>query len=207
MRRDLDYYKKKLLQEKQKVLGQIDSFNDKGYEGLGHSLRESTGELSNYDNHPADGASDIFERSKDIGMRDNSKMILQMIDDALDKIETGQYGYCDNCGQEIDQERLEVMPYSTYCFDCKSKSELNKPQRSRPLEEELINDLHSSDYMNTDDTQNISHDGEDTWQDVARFGTSNTPSDIPGASDVESSYIDADEDQGKVGWEDGIIDE
>jgi len=215
---DLDYYKKKLLWEKQSILNQIEGFNDKGYEGLTNSLRDSTGELSFYDNHPGDGGSDTFEREKDIGLRDNAKLILQMINDALEKIETGEYGHCDSCGKAINPERLEAMPYSTFCFDCKSKSELRigtNGHNSRPIEENAIDSLHNGNPFAMNDDIGATggepkdyngYDGEDTWQDVARYGTSNTPSDIPGAVNYEDTYIDADEGQGMVDWGDGIMD-
>jgi len=44
-----DYYKQKLLEEKERLIGQIKNLEDKNYTGLDHSLRESTSELSNYD--------------------------------------------------------------------------------------------------------------------------------------------------------------
>ncbi|PRX33512.1 TraR/DksA family transcriptional regulator [Orenia metallireducens] len=207
---DLDYYKKKLLWEKQSMLHQIGEVDDKGYEGLGHSLRYSTGELSFYDNHPADQGTNTFDRAKDIGIRGNAQLILQMIDDALEKIETGQYGHCDSCGKAINPERLEAMPYSTFCFDCKSKSELRigtNGHNSRPIEENAIDSLHNGNpFAMTDDTDNVAFDGEDAWQAVARYGTSNTPSDITGAIDDDDSYIDADENQGLVNWGDQIMD-
>ncbi len=211
MLHNLDYYKKKLLWEKQDILKQINHFNDREYEGIKHSLRDSTGELSNYDNHPADSATDTFDREKDLGLRDNAKLILQMIDDALSKIESGEYGRCDSCQQEIDPERLEIMPYSTFCYDCKSQSELRigtNAHNSRPIEENVIDSLHEGNhYAMKDESDYNGYDGEDTWQDLARYGSSNTPSDIAGAVNYEDTYIDADEQQGMVGWAEGVLDE
>ncbi|WP_018250246.1 TraR/DksA C4-type zinc finger protein [Orenia marismortui] len=218
MLHELDYYKKKLLWEKQSILDQIGDINDRGYEGLGHSLRYSTSELSFYDNHPADQGTNTFDREKDIGLKDNAKIILNMIDDALNKIESGQYGHCDSCGKEINSERLEVMPYSTFCFDCKSKSELrigSNGHNSRPIEENAVDSLHNGNPFAMNDNIGATggeekdyngYDGEDTWQAVAKYGTSNTPSDIPGAVSYDDTYIDADEDNGIVGWGDGIMD-
>lgn len=209
--KDLDYYKKKLLWEKQNILKQISNFNERGHEGLMNSIRDSTGELSNYDNHPADGGTDTFDRSKDIGLKDHAKTILVMIEDALEKVESGRYGHCDSCGEEIGGERLEAMPYSTFCFECKSKSESRvgtNAHNSRPIEETVIRDMHKSDYMSTEkDDESLIYDGEDAWQEVARYGTANTPSDIAGATRSENSYIESNEEHGIVGWEDKIIDD
>ncbi|AGB40868.1 sporulation protein, yteA family [Halobacteroides halobius DSM 5150] len=195
MRSDLNYYQQRLLKEKERILNQIEGFNEDGYEGLKHNQRYSTGELSKYDNHPADVGSTTFERGKDIGLKDNAKSILIMIDDALEKVESGHYGLCDYCEKEINSERLEAMPYTTICVDCKSKLEEHEEISDRPLEEGIVNDYFDTGghFRITDDSENIVFDGEDTWQSLASVGTSNTPSDVPGAHGSLDSYIDADE--------------
>ncbi len=48
---------------------------------------------------------------------------LTQINRALASIESGEYGYCSECGREIRVERLEVLPYSTKCLNCASRSE------------------------------------------------------------------------------------
>lgn len=186
---NLDHYKNQILIEKKQILAQISNLDDRGYEGLEHSLRDSTGELSQYDNHPADNASDTFEKEKDLGIKDNAKLTLRLIEDALHKIKTGEYGYCDDCDEKINQERLEAIPYTTLCVNCRSERQSGEINLERPLEEELINELHISREKN----KNTAQDGEDTWQDVAKYGTSNTPSDIIGAHNADDSYINAEE--------------
>ena len=47
----------------------------------------------------------------------NQNLLIQ-IEDALQKIEAGTYGICDQCGKAIAPERLEIMPYAKYCMDC-----------------------------------------------------------------------------------------
>ena len=59
---------------------------------------ESGLELADYDNHPADAASETFERTKDHALDENFREIIERIDEALRKIEDGTYGVCDRCG-------------------------------------------------------------------------------------------------------------
>ena len=90
--------------------------------GLQESMQESIGELSLYDNHPGDIASEVYERSKDIALLNNNRVQLEKIDDALDKINKGTYGVCDECGQTIDIDRLDVLPETTKCINCRENN-------------------------------------------------------------------------------------
>lgn len=128
--------------------------------GLESSMRDSIGELSLYDNHPGDVASELFERSKDLSLVDNARIELEKINDALDKIKQGSYGYCDECGYEIDIERLEVLPETTKCVKCREKVVETGDNNIRPIEEKIIPAfLRKKQEM----------DSEDTWQDLARW--------------------------------------
>jgi len=51
--------------------------------------------------------------------------VLQMIDEALGRLQTGEYGKCIDCGQPISEGRLEVRPYAIYCINCKRLRETN----------------------------------------------------------------------------------
>ena len=84
---------------------------------------ESGLELSDYDNHPADAASETFERTKNHALDENFKEMIGGIDEALRKIENGTYGTCDRCGEPINVERLKAIPYATLCIDCQGTVE------------------------------------------------------------------------------------
>lgn len=84
---------------------------------------ESTSELSHYDDHPADVATDTFERGKDGALRENARSTIDRIETALDKMERGTYGLCDICGQEIPEGRLNAVPYATLCIKCQADVE------------------------------------------------------------------------------------
>ena len=48
---------------------------------------------------------------------------VMQIDEALDRIEAGDYGECDECGEDIPEKRLELVPYAVYCVECKERLE------------------------------------------------------------------------------------
>ena len=111
-------FRQQLLAEKARLEELVRSLNE---DGLGESLFETTQELSRYDNHPGDLGSEVFERSKDLALRDNLQIQLQKINDALASISKGTYGYCQDCGREISLERLEAVPETTLCLECRQK--------------------------------------------------------------------------------------
>jgi RNA polymerase-binding transcription factor len=89
------------------------------------SLEEEVGELvsSSADNHLADTATDTFDRELDEGLEEDAGRLLGQVDAALRRIEAGTYGKCDACGREIDEARLEAVPYATLCIDDARKQE------------------------------------------------------------------------------------
>ncbi len=88
-----------------------------------HSIKESTGEHSSMSFHLADIGTDAFEREKSYIVASMESNVLQDIDDALTKIDAGDYGICEQCGIPISLQRLEALPYARLCIDCKSKEE------------------------------------------------------------------------------------
>jgi len=70
----------------------------------------------------ADAASVTAERTEVLGVVESLKTQLNDVDAALAHIEAGTYGTCDNCGAEINPDRLEFRPASILCVNCKSKA-------------------------------------------------------------------------------------
>jgi YteA family regulatory protein len=131
------------------------------------SLRESTQELSMVDNHPADIASENYERSKDISLHEKNMLILNKVKEALQKIERNQYGHCENCGRPIPEERLDAVPYTEFCVDCKRGAEGIVHDYPRPVEELVLMSPFARTFM--DEKDYTGYDGEDAWQDVAKY--------------------------------------
>ena len=70
-----------------------------------------------------DAASDLVERDKTLALIFTLESKLEDIDHAIKYAEVQNYGICENCGKEIDPERLEIFPETTLCVDCKRKYE------------------------------------------------------------------------------------
>lgn len=174
--------------------------------GLGMSMKESIGELSYIDNHPADVATDVFERSKDIAIKDSLEIEMENYEKALARVADGTYGYCTQCGKYIGDERLAAMPEAELCIDCKKDAYV--PDRHvRPIEEDVIvppwgNGHDSSETELGDAEDEIMFDGEDSWQAVGRYGAADF---VPQNVDYDHQYQDFDEDVGYVEDVDHIV--
>jgi DnaK suppressor protein len=71
-------------------------------------------------NHLADDASDVVSRDLNLALRSNSRDLLAQVEAALQRLHDGTYGVCARCGNAINPERLEALPYATYCIECQS---------------------------------------------------------------------------------------
>lgn len=197
----LDYFRSLLLREKEE-LEQQSQVNNRF--GLERSQTESVGDLSSYDNHPGDAGSETFERSKDLALIDNAVTYLSDIDLALQNMEKGTYGICQQCGKPISEERLEVVPTAKYCIEHQREHDSNVVN-SRPVEEEFLHPgWGRTDFDDTDDRPGF--DGEDTWQAVEKYGSSDTPDTYGnGENDYNHTYVESDEPVGYVEQVEGFI--
>lgn len=189
----------KLLNEVRSSLSrQIQEFEQGS---LGESLGESIGELSTYDNHPADIGTETFERGKDIALRGTVQSRLDEVDEAMGRLRSGVYGTCTDCGRPIPRERLLAVPETALCTDCAAVREeaegARTPEGRRPVEEARLERSYRRLYGETPGDY-IGYDQEDAWQDVARYGTSDTPQDVPGSTGPDDAFLSADEPIGTV---------
>jgi YteA family regulatory protein len=181
----LDGYKQRLLEEKKQVEERIQHLEENQ---LNLSMDDTTSELSSYDNHPGDLGSEMFERSKDLALRETAHINRAAIEDALTSIREGTYGSCTRCGKTIPEERLEVIPSSTLCVDCKeeTENEVLGDKNVRPVEEDVLEPPFARSFL--DHSDNNAYDGEDAWQEVASYGNA---SDIPNEeSETRGSVYD-----------------
>ncbi len=184
-----------LLAEKADLVHRADQNEEYGLE-LG--MNDSVGELSGYDNHPADLGSEMFERGKDLALQDADQHHLEEVTRALALINSDQYGVCEVCHQEIPFERMEALPWTTTC-----KDHHPNPHESdrRPIEEEALGSYSHSFKDNSDYN---GYDGEDAWQEVERYGTSNPPDFFAEATNYNELTIDNKEQRGYVDLTEGF---
>ncbi|HBM79826.1 MAG: TraR/DksA C4-type zinc finger protein [Clostridiales bacterium] len=170
-RKDIEYFKKRLEDEKADIERKIKRIDENL--GVGDSLRDGISELSSYDNHPADIASETFEAEKNRALKANEMNYFKRIEDALERINNGKYGICEICGREIEKERLNAVPYANLCIDCEKTKKQNYKtySKDRPVEEEVSGYPFSKNGMSEEDY--TGYDGEDTWQELESYNSIN----------------------------------
>jgi RNA polymerase-binding transcription factor DksA len=83
---------------------------------------DDSSELADYDQHPADSASETFEREKDLSILEQLETELAELQAALDRIDNGTYGIDEVTGEPIDPERLEALPTARTNVDHQERS-------------------------------------------------------------------------------------
>jgi DnaK suppressor protein len=110
LRRLLEARKREILSEADRAVGHMNSKSPDGFPD------------------PTDRASLESDRALILRMRDRERKLLAKIDEAVKRLDTGSYGRCEECGDEIGLERLKARPVTTLCIACKSDQEA----RERP---------------------------------------------------------------------------
>lgn len=142
---------------------------------LGENDNHGSSELSAYDNHPAEVASELFDREHQMGLKQLEKREIHDIDLALEKIRNGTYGTCESCGQDIDHQRLELLPWARLCIDCAREEDSlieeikEDRKKSRPSEERVIRSADLNDSLR----------GEQ-FNELMRYGSSDSHQDRGG---------------------------
>ena len=77
---------------------------------------------------PNDRATQESEFGLELRTRDRERKLLRKIDSALIRIDEGDYGYCDETGEEIGLKRLEARPVATLCLEAQERRELAERQ-------------------------------------------------------------------------------
>lgn len=106
MAENLQLVLQKLLAEMQRVRAEI----------AAHARRAQ--ERSTSGNDIGDDGSEIEQVSKNLALKEHLERLLAQIEVAVHRIEQGVYGMCARCGQAINPERLEALPYATTCLSC-----------------------------------------------------------------------------------------
>jgi DnaK suppressor protein len=78
-----------------------------------------------------DQAAAEIDRNFMLKLKGRERKLLKKIDEAIDKIDSGTYGICEACGEEINIRRLEARPVTTMCIECKTEQEEEEKLRER----------------------------------------------------------------------------
>ena len=135
---------------------------------------------------------ELYEREKDFALEEHADSELNKVNEALQAMEEGTYGQCKICGTDIPYERLEVVPSTLYCVEHSPEQML---PTDRPVEEDVLEPAHGNHFQHHQFREVV--DNEDSFQEVARYGTSETPSDLKGDyEDYGSLYNVGHDDEG-----------
>jgi len=108
---------------KERLTRELEAEKERLQEELSHKLRMPDDERLGYSSHMADDATEAFEQAKDLALRRNLEQEMEMIESALRKISKGDFGLCENCGEQIDPARLEALPQARFCLPCQKRLE------------------------------------------------------------------------------------
>ena len=114
----LDHFRKKLEEMSLQLLNEAEK-----------TIHDMTGNTDNYPD-PTDRASAESDRSFELRIRDRERKLLSKIKAAIERIDDGSYGICDECGDDISIKRLEARPVTTLCIECKTRQEKHEKAQS-----------------------------------------------------------------------------
>jgi DnaK suppressor protein len=108
----LDYYKKRLVARREELLRTIARTEEEGRA----ADDDPTVDL-------ADKAANSYTKEFLFGQTNTDRATLQLIDEALERIKGNNNGSCVHCENELQQKRLEAVPWARHCFECQEKQE------------------------------------------------------------------------------------
>jgi len=117
---ELKIYKDRLLLLRARLRGDVSQMADSA---LKQSRTEANGDLSSMPIHMADLGTDNFEQEFTLSLMESDAGTLEKIEAALERIEEGAYGQCEEGGAKIPKTRLNALPYATMCVKCASEYE------------------------------------------------------------------------------------
>ena len=111
-KKDLEKFKERLLAQKKQIV-------ESSQKVLERELNVDRDDLPD----ELDLATSELSKSLMLRLNDRERAILPKIEKALQRIEAGEYGVCEDCGGEIGVSRLEVRPFASLCIKCKEEEE------------------------------------------------------------------------------------
>jgi len=111
---ELENIRSMLLERRKSLAGDVENLSTQALQNEGGSHLPV---------HLADLGSDNFNKEMALGLVETEEQEIREIDDALQKIQDGTYGSCEECEQEIPTPRLEAIPYARHCIHCQQKLE------------------------------------------------------------------------------------
>ncbi len=116
---ELESYRKVLMGLRSRLRGDLDQMTDEAL----RRKNESSGNLSNVPLHMADVGTENYDQEFTLGLIENEQATLEQVQSALNRIDAGTYGRCEECDESIAKPRLQALPYTRHCIGCARKLE------------------------------------------------------------------------------------
>ena len=117
---EVESYRDILHGLRSRLRGDLDQMTD---EALRRNQSETSGNLSNVPLHMADVGTENYDQEFTLGLIENEQATLDQVQTALNRIDAGTFGKCDECGEAIAKPRLQALPYTKHCIQCARKLE------------------------------------------------------------------------------------
>ena len=117
---EMKVYKEQLLSLRARLRGDVNGMADAA---LRKTRSEANGDLSSMPIHMADIGSDNYEQEFTLTLMQSDEVTLESIESAIEKIEDGVFGECEECSGAISKTRLTAIPYTPLCIKCAQKLE------------------------------------------------------------------------------------
>ena len=117
-----DYYRKKLEAKKGELERHIASEEKAGRDADQDASQDI-----------ADKAASSYTKEFLFSKSDNERVQLQLVEEAIERLDNGDFGVCEACGENVQQKRLEAVPWTRHCIECQEKQEAG-PEAGQPAE-------------------------------------------------------------------------
>ncbi|MEN8188799.1 MAG: RNA polymerase-binding protein DksA [Thermodesulfobacteriota bacterium] len=115
----LKQFEQALMEKREEILSDVDrTLND---------LHNQKGNIPD----PNDRASAESERNFELRIRDREQKLLKKIEGALERIQDGTFGECEDCGEIIGKKRLQARPVTSLCIECKTRQEQEEKSQGK----------------------------------------------------------------------------
>jgi len=111
-KRKAEIYRKRLLEKQGELLRLVSKSDQDGRE----ADEEGTQDI-------ADKAANAYTKEFLFHQSNDNRLTLQSVNEALDRLKNGSYGYCMACSQEVQAKRLDAVPWARHCIECQEKQD------------------------------------------------------------------------------------
>lgn len=117
---DMKAYKERLVSLRARLRGDVNQMADAA---LKKNRMEANGDASTMPIHMADIGTDNYEQEFTLSLMETEEDTLLAIEAALERVEDGTYGTCEECGSAVPKLRLNAIPYTPFCIKCAQQLE------------------------------------------------------------------------------------